>query len=398
MADKILELDMGLALDRGENDLLLVDAWMSLNECVPGPVSDLYCKGSDEDRTAIRRRADAYDRFQVAFRDHLKERSDELEAVAFNFGAGNFPTADGYLDWFPRTLASYVYLGFHEYGWPALSPQLDPGTKSSAGTYRDVMEGIRADPRYGPRHKVIMTEAGLARMYKHAVSPPGDVGWLYEGDTISQQAYWRSLAWYNDLMCQDDYVLGACLFEVGHSGFRWESFRHLGTDNKGRSLKIMSWIKDLREQTTGTGEKPKDPIGGGEEGDPRLDNRIASLLTVEDDEADAYRLQEVVWMDPQESLGRHNIYVDVVDCGGERLVGERVRVRFFGHEVIVITEEKPGERWAANFPMTAPLGSYSVEVVPDSGKSARVIGLGRGTPQEPDVEHPTSFGLTFLKA
>lgn len=253
-AEKILAHDFGMAKERYPNEeggQLLIDAWMSLNECLPGPASDAYKGRDDEDpgevkkrRREIKARAGAYDRFQVAFRSRLKEEDDELEAVAFNFGAGNFQKAKNYLNWFHETLESYTYLGFHEYGWPALSQELHPDTKSSAGLYRRCMKGIHK--RFGSRYKVIITEAGLARLHKHIEHPPGDVGWLYEGDTIAEDDYWRSLEWYNGFLCEDDYVLGCCLFEVGHSG-EWETFRHLGVDNQGRPLGIIDRIKSLRE-------------------------------------------------------------------------------------------------------------------------------------------------------
>src|SRR5436853_7566 len=73
-----------------------------------------------------------YDRFQVAFRQRLQ--AEGVEAVAFNFGAGNFSTPEHYLEFFPGTLAAYRYLGFHEYGWPTLLPS--EGAATSAGLYR----------------------------------------------------------------------------------------------------------------------------------------------------------------------------------------------------------------------------------------------------------------------
>lgn len=111
------------------------------------------------------------------------------------------------------------------------------------------MQGIRAE--HGARHKAIITEAGLARMHKHKTCPERyggkcDLGWLYHEGPISQDDYWRSLAWYNDTLCEDDYVLGACLFNVGHSG-QWETFRHLGADNNGRPLNLIDRIVALRE-------------------------------------------------------------------------------------------------------------------------------------------------------
>ena len=57
---------------------------------------------------------------------------------------------------------------------------------------------------------------------------------------------WASLDWYNRMLCDDDYVLGACLFEVGHAG-DWKTFRHLGKDNEGRHLEIIDKIKGLKD-------------------------------------------------------------------------------------------------------------------------------------------------------
>lgn len=241
-AQHILDDNMQLARKK-LNDRLLVDAWMSLNECVPGPGSGDYQRGNPEKRAEIERRLQAYDAFQIGFRTKLAEHG--IEAVAFNFGAGNFGTAEHYTKWFPRTLQAYRYLGFHEYGWPAMSKHLDPAAESSAGTYRQIMTGIRQE--YGNQHEIIITEAGLARMYRHPENPPGDVGWLYAGDPVSAEKYGQSLVWYNDHLCLDSYVKGACLYQVGHGG-DWESFRHIGQDNQGQPLHLMSLIGGLRDR------------------------------------------------------------------------------------------------------------------------------------------------------
>ena len=233
LADRIIGYYFGYAFEKGANGRLLIDAWMSLNEVPRGPAS---FPGEQVDEL-FKRRASAFDRFQVAFRKRLQEKG--LEAVAFNFAAGNFIKPEHYLQWFPLTLAAYTYLGFHEYGWPTLEPQ--PGTSTAALFYRTCMEGIRQ--KHGARHQVIITEAGLARGYKHPHDPAGDVGWLYEKDAIPQPQYWKSLKWYNAELCKDDYVKGACLFEVGHAGGRWESFRHLGKDNQSNAIQIINWIE-----------------------------------------------------------------------------------------------------------------------------------------------------------
>jgi hypothetical protein len=251
LADEILRLDFGLATERGENGRLLIDAWMSLNEAVPGPASQQFAEQPVETAALLA----AYDRLQVAFHARLQEAG--VEAVAFNFGAGNFNTPAHYLEHFPNTLATYTYLGFHEYGWPTLYPA--PGSATGAGLYRTCMAGIRA--QYGPHHRAIITEAGLTRMFQNPAW--GDVGWLNHEAPLGQEAYWESLAWYNAHLAADRYVLGACLFEVGHHG-QWASFRHLGRDNDGQPLQIVERMAALNSGsdagiTGGTG-------GSGQEG------------------------------------------------------------------------------------------------------------------------------------
>ena len=234
-AERILAYDFGLATEQA-NGRLLIDAWMSLNESLPGPGT---FPGGQPD-AVWQRRAAAYDQFQVAFRETLMRSG--VEAVAFNFAAGNFAKPEDYTRWFPRTLATYIFLGFHEYGWPTLEPT--PVTASGALLYRPCMTGIRL--QYGDRHRAIMTEAGLARMYKYPNDPAGDVGWLYPPDSVSQASYWNSLRWYNTEMLRDSYVLGACLFQVGHAG-RWETFRHLGLDNNLQPITLIPQIATLNQ-------------------------------------------------------------------------------------------------------------------------------------------------------
>lgn len=236
LAEQILGYDFGYATER-VNGKLLIDAWMSLNESLRGPASFPEYRVDDQ----FRRRAEALDRFQEAFRARLQTQG--LEAVAFNFGAGNYTRPEHYIDWFPRTLQSHIYLGFHEYGWPTLMPQ--PGTETGALLYRPVLEAIRS--RLNRPCKAVITEAGLARMYKYR-GASDDVGWLYPGDTIPQDQYWESLKWYNNELCLDDYAVGACLYEVGHGGGRWITFRHLGKDNNLQPITILSRVARLRDE------------------------------------------------------------------------------------------------------------------------------------------------------
>ncbi len=266
-ADRISQYDFQLAKERGANGRLLIDAWMGLNEPVKGPAAFVDWQPDAETLA----RYDALDRFQAAFLDRLQ--GEGLEGVAFSFAAGNFVAAGHVAPYFPRSLAAYTYLAFHEYGWPALMPRAD--TATAALLYREVMQGIR--DRYGPRHTVIITEAGLARMYRHPQFPPGDVGWLYPGETVPEAQYWESLQWYNGEMGRDDYVLGACLYQVGHSG-AWETFRHLGVDNAGKPILLIDKIATLgtAAPAPGPGETPIPPPEPADEREALL-QRVAAV-------------------------------------------------------------------------------------------------------------------------
>jgi hypothetical protein len=235
LAEQALTHDFHFATQRGQDGRLFVDAWMTLNECIPGPNTDVF----KSDPETMKRRAAAYDTMQVAFLNRMRQEIPDVEAVAFNFGAGNWAEGEHLIEFFPKTLEAYTYLGFHEYGWPHMDPDA-PDASSGCGNYRKVMEVIRQE--LGDRHKVVITEAGLARMYKH---PEGnDVGWLFPEDSVPEESYKESLRWYNQHLLEDDYALGACLFQVGPGG-KWVTFRHTGLDNEGRPLTLMEELRAL---------------------------------------------------------------------------------------------------------------------------------------------------------
>lgn len=274
LANQILNYDFGYATEE-VNGRRLVDAWMSLNECLAGPASFTaeYDNPSSEKMKLLARRAPAYDALMVAFRQQLQTKG--IEAVAFNFAAGNFTHPEHYLRWFPKTLESHIYLGFHEYGWP----RLQRDSISGALFYRDCMQAIRA--KYGDRHKVIMTEAGLTRAY--GLQGP-DEGWLYRNDDqrqqpLSEDQYWDSLLWYNKELLRDDYVMGACLYQVGHSG-KWASFRHLTSQqdvDEGREIGLMRRIielKNLPDPHDGDDDKKDDDE---KKDEAAIDARMAAL-------------------------------------------------------------------------------------------------------------------------
>lgn len=235
LADKIIGYDFEFAFQKGANDRRLVDAWMSLNEAPFGPAS--FSPNDSARKALFERRARAYDQFQVAFYERLQSRG--LEAVAFNFATGHYVKPEHYLDYFGETLKRYKYLGFHEYGWPALRPGADVTTGALA--YRACMAGIRA--KFGEQHQAIITEVGLVRGCRYPAD--GNIGWLNHQETLSQERYWESLDWYHTELCKDSYVKGACLYQVGHGGGYFDSFRHLGKDNQGGPIRLMDKIAQL---------------------------------------------------------------------------------------------------------------------------------------------------------
>ena len=207
-ADRVLREEVNRATFQGRP---LYDAWESFNEAIPESVDPDVMK--------------AYDAFQVAFGQRVRQAG--FEPVAMNFGTGNF-LGHHFLENFEGTLETYRYLGFHEYDWPAMW-RLHKESEAVNGCmwltlrYRRTMNEVRQV--YTDRHTVIITECGMTQ----GVHPQGvgDVGQWHSSHPISEDDYWASLMWYNDQLAKDDYVMGACLFVVGAIS-PWESFEHLG--------------------------------------------------------------------------------------------------------------------------------------------------------------------------
>lgn len=188
-----------------------VDAWESYNELF----------SERESPEGMR----SFDEFQVEFLQVMLDNG--FEAIAGNFGTGNM-LGEHWLNYFQETLKSYTYLGFHEYDWPDMwrlhrENILLKGEDGMwlALRYRRIMQEIRKQFKH---HEVIITECGMTR----GVYGDPDVGPWNEEQSVTPERYWESLQWYDQELCQDDYVLGACLFVVGATS-PWETFEHLGT-------------------------------------------------------------------------------------------------------------------------------------------------------------------------
>lgn len=188
-----------------------------------------------------------YSSFQLGFKAALQNTS--VEPVGFNFGTGNMD-ADLIIDCYEDVLATYKWLGFHEYDWPIMDRLHKQGLADGNGgmwlalRYRRIMEPIIQ--AMGNRWSVVITECGMTQ----GVLGGQDIGFLHPDNTISGEwggyptpitpdSYWDSLQWYSGELMQDNYVAGACMFTTGGLS-PWESFETLGT--------ITPFIKDHQKE------------------------------------------------------------------------------------------------------------------------------------------------------
>lgn len=126
--------------------------------------------------------------------------------------------------------------------------------------------------------------------------------------------------------------------------------------------------------------------------DGRLDLRGAYLIPAgTSSDQGAWRLARARWLDEAESGGRHHIYIDTLDADGKRVTGVQVRILWAGGEATVVTEAKPGEPYAANFPMFAVAPAYSASPVDGD----LVGGMGLGSIEQPAYKIHTSYELIW---
>ena len=133
---------------------------------------------------------------------------------------------------------------------------------------------------------------------------------------------------------------------------------------------------------------------GPDEWDPRLAQRGAGFLLVDPAPGQGYwRLVTGRWLDPIESQGRHHIFVEILDKAGNRQTGVPIAITWNDGAFTIVSEAKPGEPWAANFPMFALAPSYAAQ--PQEAPADTVTGMGLGSLEDPTRGHHTSYGLTW---
>lgn len=202
-------------ISRGGRPLL--DAVMGLNEPFGGPRAAAGVPDIEWQRGAK-----SLDVVQAAFQRKMYQEYG-LETVAFNIAAGNFGQPYLYTEYFPLTLSSCKYLGFHIYGWPSLIPD-EKGWNTSALQMLPALDAIHKKVGHS-RHFGIVTELGLTMAYG---GKGKDVGWQNESQQIAVEDYDTQLRWFLGLINGRNDVLGAALYSFGPN-WDWASFRHIGT-------------------------------------------------------------------------------------------------------------------------------------------------------------------------
>jgi len=107
-----------------------------------------------------------------------------------------------------------------------------------------------------------------------------------------------------------------------------------------------------------------------------------------------WRLTQRIWFNTSESQGRHHIFIDTLNESGKRQTDVEVVIQWSDGATTVSTATKPGEAYAADFPMFARAPAYNAR--PNDGAPAdEVVGMGLGELDDPDHGHHTSYGLTW---
>jgi hypothetical protein len=134
--------------------------------------------------------------------------------------------------------------------------------------------------------------------------------------------------------------------------------------------------------------------------DPRLTERGAELVAAEVLSGESYwRLIQAVWYDKNDPpvAGQHHFFVDTLDAHGDRQTDVPILVQSIYGPVDLgtfYTEEKPGEPYAASWPMWELAPCYSaapVDGVPADG----VTNMGLGSIDLPKWKIHTSYGLVW---
>jgi hypothetical protein len=197
-----------------------VDYWEGWNEPVPGENMAWYA------------------RFEV---ERARRMADHGLRVAVGGFATGMPEWDQFVEFLPAIEAALAHDGIltlHEYAAPTLDYRMGealPGHPAYPDRgvlllryrwwYEDFLK-----PR-GLVIPLVISEGGIDGQVGQDLAPPGlgwrdfSAYWRQEGlGRDGAQAYVQQLAWYDQELQQDDYVIGVAIFTAGSPAGHWPSF------------------------------------------------------------------------------------------------------------------------------------------------------------------------------
>jgi hypothetical protein len=329
--------------NRYANIIDLIDVAEVFNEAVNNTCSAAQCE--------------AFDRYQVAFANRIYELRPEAKVGLFCLPTGNFgypdePSLDA--TWFPRTFSlspDRTYICLHEYSWYAW----DYEAPARMTRYRRQTEWARA-----MGYRVIITECGFTQAI--IIGRP-DIGWRSDPSVWSREEYIDALHQYDLQLRQDDYVIGAAVFNCGPSS-GWDTFE--------------SW-SEWQEATEMISEEPEEPEEPEVE-EPETNNQAVDYGVVVDhpdvEPGQFYwKCILVKHYPPCENQGRHHVYMDTIDENGNRVNGQTLLVND-----IPVVIDKPLSEPGTNSPMWKNTKYYVT--VADSIPSSVVLNLHTAHPDE----------------
>lgn len=190
-----------------------VDYWEGYNEPVVGTIAQIQWYAAFEKR-----------RVQL-----LEENGRKACIGNFATGTPDVTNASAWPAFYPAIDAAKAAKGVlcvHEYSAPTMQSQFDTvsGEGWLTGRYRKVYrQYLQPSNRVIP---LIITETGIDRGVVGSCGNPASCdGWTSYGYTASQ--YVDQLKWYDGILKQDAYVLGATIFQLEIPG--WASFSIAGS-------------------------------------------------------------------------------------------------------------------------------------------------------------------------
>lgn len=149
----------------------------------------------------------------------------------------------------------------------------------------------------------------------------------------------------------------------------------------------------------GGGAETQPPAAPPRRWDERLTQRGVRVVEADARPGQSYwRVVRGEWLDEGQSQGRHHIYVDVRDEAGRRIAGAPLKILWPSGTARIVTEEKPGEPYGGNFPMSSSRNEFQV-LVDTGAPSDAVIGIGMGaeTPGGFNAGIHTSTAVVFQR-